>query len=93
MSKKQPLLGLCPIGKFVFSHEDALRFKAEIQQRLRRWDIAFADLEAVLPDGRQGRHLPVSGQTGVAACQETSSGRSQDCRRPEPHPIRIVMRR
>jgi L-fucose isomerase-like protein len=59
VSKKHPLLGLCPIGKFVFSHEDALRFKAEIQQRLERWNIPFVDLESVLPDGivRDQKHV------------------------------------
>ena len=34
MMAKQVLLGYCPIGKFVFSHEEALRFKGEI---LRDW--------------------------------------------------------
>ncbi len=29
----KPLLGLCPIGKFVFSHEDALRQKRVLQKR------------------------------------------------------------
>ena len=27
MTEKKPLLGLCPIGKFVFSNEDAIRQK------------------------------------------------------------------
>ena len=29
-----PLLGLCPIGKFVFSREDALKHKQALQTRL-----------------------------------------------------------
>ena len=29
MMAKQVLLGYCPIGKFVFSHEEALRFKGK----------------------------------------------------------------
>lgn len=51
MKEKKPLLGLCPIGKFVFSHTDAIRFKELLQQRLRSWDIPFVDLDAVLEDG------------------------------------------
>jgi L-fucose isomerase-like protein len=46
-----PLLGLCPIGKFVFSHEDAMRYKGQLQERLRRWEIPFVDLDGVLADG------------------------------------------
>ena len=56
---KQLVLGLCPIGKFVFSHEEALRFKGEIRERLDRWQIRVADLEGVLPDGivRDQKHV------------------------------------
>jgi L-fucose isomerase-like protein len=46
-----PLLGLCPIGKFLFSHEDALRQKAALVERLGRWGVRFVDLQGVLPDG------------------------------------------
>jgi L-fucose isomerase-like protein len=49
--RKQPLLGLCPIGKFVFSHEDASRIKGLIQKTFDTWDIRYVDLESVLPDG------------------------------------------
>ena len=48
---KAPLLGLCPIGKFVFSNEDAVRLKGEIRARLLSWQIPFVDLEGVLEDG------------------------------------------
>lgn len=47
----KPLLGLCPIGKFVFSHEDALRQKETLRQRLRQWEVPTVDLEGVLKDG------------------------------------------
>lgn len=58
-NRKQPLLGLCPIGKFVFSHEDALRFKGLIRQRFDGWGIRHVDLEGVLPDGivRDQKHV------------------------------------
>lgn len=52
MSHQQtPLLGLCPIGKFVFSHEDAIRQKKALQKKLRAWEVRFIDLDHVLPDG------------------------------------------
>jgi L-fucose isomerase-like protein len=44
-------LGLAPIGKFVFSHEDALRYKQLIGQRLRDLGVNFVDLEGVVADG------------------------------------------
>ena len=58
-SRRQPLVGLCPIGKFVFSHEEAVRFKGLIQERLDRWHIRYVDLDAVLPDGmvRDQKHV------------------------------------
>jgi L-fucose isomerase-like protein len=48
---KAPLLGFCPIGKFVFSNEDAVRLKGEIRSRLLSWQIPFVDLEGILEDG------------------------------------------
>ena len=56
---KQPLLGLCPIGKFVFSHEDAMRYKRLIMDRFDRWGIGYVHLDGVLPDGmvRDQRHV------------------------------------
>lgn len=44
-------LGFCPIGKFVFSHEDALRFKGLLEKKLDALDIEYVSLEGVLPDG------------------------------------------
>ena len=59
MSHKQPLVGLCPIGKFIFSHEDALRFKGLIRERFDGWRIQYVDLETVLTDGivRDQKHV------------------------------------
>jgi len=55
----KPLLGLCPIGKFVFSHEDAIKQKNILQVKLKLWDVRFIDLDTVLPDGlvRDQRHV------------------------------------
>ncbi|MCF7817388.1 MAG: hypothetical protein K9M54_05855 [Kiritimatiellales bacterium] len=47
----KPKLAFCPIGKFVFSHEDAMRQKEALLQNLKQWDVDFVDLETVLPDG------------------------------------------
>ncbi|MCL4506771.1 MAG: fucose isomerase [Chloroflexi bacterium] len=44
-------LGFCPIGKFVFSHEDALRYKALIEEKLRQWQVDYVTIDGVLPDG------------------------------------------
>jgi L-fucose isomerase-like protein len=56
---KEPLIGLCPIGKFVFSHEDAMRLKNLVQAKLDAWKIRYVDLESVLPDGmvRDQKHV------------------------------------
>ena len=51
MNPKKPLIALCPIGKFVFSNEDAIRQKELIQQKLRACGVEFVDLDGVLDDG------------------------------------------
>lgn len=50
-SHRPVLLGLCPIGKFVFSHESAMAEKRRVVDVLRRLGVSFVDLEDVLPDG------------------------------------------
>ena len=45
------LIGLCPIGKFTFSHEMAVSYKKQLQQKLTDLGIEFCDLDEVLPDG------------------------------------------
>ncbi len=51
MKLKKPLLGLCPIGKFVFSNQDAIKYKSLLQEKLRDWNIDFVDLNTMLEDG------------------------------------------
>lgn len=53
MSKRNrsPLVGLCPIGKFVFSHKDALRQKAIIVNQLKQNEVNYVGIDEVLPDG------------------------------------------
>ena len=55
----EPLLGVCPIGKFVFSHEDAIRQKKALFKQLDAWKVRYCDLEGVLPDGlvRDQKHV------------------------------------
>ena len=48
---RKPLMGFCPIGKFVFSHEDALRQKEALRRKLVEWQVPLVDLEGVLKDG------------------------------------------
>jgi len=57
--ERKPLLGLCPIGKFVFSNEDALRYKGLLQNKLQQWRIPYVDLEHVLDDGLVKDHRQV----------------------------------
>ncbi len=53
MQKKRniPLLGLCPIGKFVFSHEDAMRQKSLLVEYLNQNSTNYIAIDDVLPDG------------------------------------------
>jgi L-fucose isomerase-like protein len=51
MKRVRPLMGLCPIGKFVFSNEDAVRYKQLLQAKLKAWQVDYVDLENVLEDG------------------------------------------
>ena len=55
----EPLIGFCPIGKFVFSHEDAMRLKGLVRAKLDEWKVHCVDLEGVLPDGmvRDQKHV------------------------------------
>jgi L-fucose isomerase-like protein len=49
--RKSLLLGFCPIGKFVFSHEDALRQKKAVLAKLDEWKVRYCTIDSVLPDG------------------------------------------
>jgi L-fucose isomerase-like protein len=74
MKQQKVRLGLCPIGKFVFSHEDALRQKKAIEQKLRSWRVEFVGIDSVVKDGvvrgtddiaPAVRHLAAAGIDGV----------------------------
>jgi L-fucose isomerase-like protein len=57
--KRAVRLGLCPIGKFVFSHADAVAQKNQLLGLLRDRGVTFCNLEGVLPDGivRDQKHV------------------------------------
>ncbi len=59
MKKKEVLLGVCPIGKFVFSHEDAMRQKKKILETLDSLKINYCTIDDVIPDGmvRDQKHV------------------------------------
>lgn len=50
-NKYTPLLGVCPIGKFVFSNEDAIAQKNKLFNKLDAWNVNYCDIDEVLPDG------------------------------------------
>jgi L-fucose isomerase-like protein len=50
-AKARPLMGFCPIGKFVFSHADAIFQKQSIERKLASLAIDYVGIDAVLPDG------------------------------------------
>ena len=46
--RTRPRLGLCPIGKFVFSHADAVRLKGELQELLKRREEMVPEIDKAL---------------------------------------------
>lgn len=49
--KTESILGIAPIGKFAFSHENALKQKEKLFAQLRTWKIPFVDIDGVVEDG------------------------------------------
>ncbi len=49
-------LGLVPISKFVFSHEDALRFKVLVEERLKTLGVRYVNIEGLTDDGMLYKH-------------------------------------
>lgn len=44
-------LGFCPIGKFVFSHTEAMRHKKLLEDKLKSFDVQLVTLDGVIKDG------------------------------------------
>ncbi len=51
MNWREIKLGLCPIGKFVFSHEDACHYKELLQDKLKKLQVNYIDIDDIIPDG------------------------------------------
>lgn len=45
------LLGFCPIGKFVFSHDDAKAYKADLEIKLAEMGVKYVGIDEVVKDG------------------------------------------
>lgn len=58
--KKNIKLGFCPIGKFVFSHEDALLQMRKIEAIMSAQGVQWIGIDSVLPDGMVRRQEDVS---------------------------------
>ncbi|MBN1622848.1 MAG: fucose isomerase [Clostridia bacterium] len=56
IKEKTVKLGVCPIGKFVFSHEDAKIQKQLIYNKLNELKVDYVDIESVLEDGLVREH-------------------------------------
>ncbi len=48
---KTVLLGVCPIGKFVFSHKDAMVQKGRLFEKLDAWNVNYCHIDSLLTDG------------------------------------------
>lgn len=57
--QKTVKVGVCPIGKFVFSHEDAKVQKQLIYDKLNELNVDYVDIESVIPDGLVRDHSHV----------------------------------
>jgi L-fucose isomerase-like protein len=51
MRKQKLLLGLAPTRRFVFSAEDAARYKVLVEQKLKAWEVAFVNVDPVNAEG------------------------------------------
>jgi len=50
-NRKRLLLGLAPTRRFVFSAEDAARYKVRVENQLKGWDIEFVNVDSVNGEG------------------------------------------
>jgi L-fucose isomerase-like protein len=51
MRQRKLLLGLAPTRRFVFSTEDAARYKKRIEQKLTEWQVEFVSIDPVNKEG------------------------------------------
>lgn len=55
-------LGFCPIGKFVFSHEDAKVYKALLEKKMDKMGVNYVGIDSVIEDGiiRGYEHIDIA---------------------------------
>jgi len=51
MRKQKLLLGLAPTRRFVFSAEDAARYKVLVEQKLKAWEVDFVNVDSLNAEG------------------------------------------
>lgn len=44
-------MGFCPIGKFVFSHEDAKRYKTKLEEKMNQLGVNYVGIDDAVTDG------------------------------------------
>ena len=44
-------MGFCPIGKFVFSHEDAKHYKGKLESRMDQLGVNYIGIDQAITDG------------------------------------------
>ncbi len=49
--RKKLLLGLAPTRRFVFSAEDAARYKVLVEEKLKGWNVEFVNVDTVNKEG------------------------------------------
>jgi L-fucose isomerase-like protein len=54
-------LGYVPIRKFVFSQQDAARYKQLVEERLSAWGVQFVNIDGLTDDGMLYRHEDLPG--------------------------------
>ena len=57
--QKTVKLGVCPIGKFVFSHDDAKLQKQLVYDKLNELGVDYIDIESIVEDGLVRDHAHV----------------------------------
>ncbi len=51
VNRKRLLVGLAPTRRFVFSAEDAARYKVLVEKKLSEWNVDFVNIDAVNEEG------------------------------------------
>jgi L-fucose isomerase-like protein len=66
-------LGFCPIGKFVFSHEDAKVYKTKLEEKMKGLSVQYAGIDVAVFDGI------VRGYEDIGPAVSCLKGENIDC--------------